>query len=103
MAPRSATNSSRSEQRVMTLRRSMFGKLYVQVLIGVALGILLGYAEPAFAASLKPFGDAFIKAIKVIITPIIFTTIVVGIATMGDMRRIAGVGIKALIYFEIIS
>jgi aerobic C4-dicarboxylate transport protein len=81
----------------------MFGKLYVQVLIGVALGILLGYAEPTFAASLKPFGDAFIKAIKVIITPIIFTTIVVGIATMGDIRRIAGVGIKALIYFEIVS
>src|SRR6266705_3723216 len=103
MAPRSATNPSRSEQRVMTLRRSVFGKLYVQVLIGVVLGILLGYADPAFAASLKPLGDAFIKAIKVVITPIIFTTIVVGIATMGDMRRIAGVGLKALIYFEIIS
>jgi len=87
----------------MTLRRSVFGKLYVQVLIGVVLGILLGYADPAFAASLKPLGDAFIKAIKVVITPIIFTTIVVGIATMGDMRRIAGVGLKALIYFEIIS
>ena len=87
----------------MTLRRSVFGKLYVQVLIGVVLGILLGYADPAFAASLKPLGDAFIKAIKVVITPIIFTTIVVGIATMGDMRRIAGVGLKALIYFEIVS
>jgi aerobic C4-dicarboxylate transport protein len=80
-----------------------FGKLYVQVLIGIALGIALGYAEPAVATSLKPLGDAFIKAIKLMVGPIIFTTVVVGIATMGDIRRVASVGIKALIYFEIVS
>jgi len=80
-----------------------FGKLYVQVLIGVALGIALGYAEPLLATSVKPLGDAFIKAIKVMVAPIVFTTVVVGIATMGDIRRVASVGIKALIYFEIVS
>jgi aerobic C4-dicarboxylate transport protein len=80
-----------------------FGRLYVQVLIGVAIGIALGYAEPELAVSLKPLGDAFIKAIKVIVVPIVFTTVVVGIATMGDMRRVASVGLKTIIYFEIAS
>lgn len=56
-----------------------------------------------FATSLKPLGDAFIKAIKLMVGPIIFTTVVVGIATMGDIRRVATVGLKALIYFEIVS
>lgn len=81
----------------------LFGKLYVQVVVGVALGIALGYAEPLFATSLKPLSDAFIKAIKVMIVPIVFTTVVVGIATMADIRRVASVGVKALIYFEIVS
>ena len=80
-----------------------FGKLYIQVIIGVALGIALGYAEPVLATSLKPLGDAFIKAIKVLVAPIVFITVVVGIATMGDIRRVASVGLKALIYFEIVS
>jgi aerobic C4-dicarboxylate transport protein len=80
-----------------------FGKLYVQVLVGVALGVALGYAEPALAIALKPLGDAFIKAIKVVVMPIVFTTVVVGIARLRDLRRIASVGLKALIYFEIAS
>src|SRR5215470_13564506 len=78
-------------------------KLYIQVLVGVALGIALGYAEPQLAISLKPFGDAFIKAIKVMVAPIVFTTVVVGIAAMGDIRRVASVGLKAIIYFEVVS
>jgi aerobic C4-dicarboxylate transport protein len=78
-------------------------RLYVQVLIGVAIGIALGYAEPQLAISLKPFGDAFIKAIKLMVAPIVFVTVVVGIATMGDIRRVASVGLKAIIYFEIVS
>ena len=82
---------------------SSSGKLYIQVLIGVALGVALGYAEPDVATSLKPLGDAFIKAIKVMVAPIVFTTVVVGIARMGDIRRVAAVGIKTLIYFEIVS
>jgi len=80
-----------------------YRKLYVQVLIAVALGATLGYLYPEFATSLKPFGDAFVRAIKVVVAPIIFTTIVVGIAKMGDIRRVANVGVKALIYFEIAS
>jgi Na+/H+-dicarboxylate symporter len=73
------------------------------VLIGIAIGIALGYAEPQLAISLKPFGDAFIKAIKLMVAPIVFVTVVVGIATMGDIRRVASVGLKAIIYFEIVS
>src|ERR1700738_155527 len=80
-----------------------YRKLYVQVLIAVALGATLGYLYPEFAISLKPFGDAFLRAIKVVVAPIIFTTIVVGIAKMGDIRQVANVGVKALIYFEIAS
>ena len=81
----------------------IFAKLYIQVLIAVGLGALLGALVPNFAQNLKPFGDAFIRAIRVVIAPIIFTTIVVGIAKMGDIRRVANVGIKALIYFEVAS
>jgi aerobic C4-dicarboxylate transport protein len=78
-------------------------RLYVQVLIGVAIGIAVGYAAPQLAISFKPFGDAFIKAIKLMVAPIVFVTVVVGIATMGDIRRVASVGLKAIIYFEIVS
>lgn len=78
-------------------------KLYVQVIIGVIIGSLIGYFEPQLAVQLKPLGDVFIRAIKVIVTPIIFLTIVVGIATIGDMRKIANIGVKALIYFEVAS
>src|SRR6202045_920647 len=80
-----------------------YRKLYVQVLMAVALGALIGYVYPDFSTYLKPFGDAFVRAIKVVVTPIIFTTIVVGIAKMGDIRRVAKVGVKALIYFEVAS
>ena len=80
-----------------------YRKLYVQVLIAVALGAILGYAYPDLAAYLKPFSDGFVRAIKVVVTPIIFTTIVVGIAKMGDIRRVANVGVKALVYFEVAS
>jgi len=78
-------------------------KLYVQVIIGVIIGTVLGFVAPDLAVTLKPLGDVFIRAIKVIVTPIIFLTIVVGIAAIGDMRKVANVGLKALIYFEIAS
>jgi aerobic C4-dicarboxylate transport protein len=84
-------------------RTPFYRKLYVQVLIAVALGATLGYLYPEFSTSLKPYGDAFVRAIKVVVAPIIFTTIVVGIAKMGDIRRVANVGVKALIYFEVAS
>ena len=80
-----------------------YRKLYVQVLIAVVVGAVLGYVLPDFSVNLKPFGDAFVKAIKVVVGPIIFTTIALGIAKMGDIRNVANVGVKALIYFEIAS
>jgi Na+/H+-dicarboxylate symporter len=80
-----------------------YRKLYVQVLIAIAIGAALGYLYPDFSISLKPYGDAFVRAIKVVVAPIIFTTIVVGIAKMGDIRRVANVGVKALVYFEVAS
>src|SRR5580658_5561609 len=83
--------------------RPLYRKLYVQVLAAMLIGALLGALDPEVAVGLKPFGDAFIKAIRALIAPIVFLTVVVGIARIGDMRRIAGIGVKSLIYFEIVS
>ena len=81
----------------------IFRHLYVQVLAAIALGVLLGLCKPEWGAEMKPLGDAFIKLIKMLIAPIIFTTVVTGIAGMGDMRKIGRVGLKALLYFEVVS
>jgi aerobic C4-dicarboxylate transport protein len=80
-----------------------YRRLYVQVLVAVVLGAVLGYVAPSFSVKLKPFGDAFVKAIKIVVGPIIFTTIALGIAKMRDIRDVANVGVKALIYFEVAS
>ncbi|MFZ4593569.1 MAG: cation:dicarboxylate symporter family transporter, partial [Verrucomicrobiaceae bacterium] len=77
--------------------------LYVQVLIGIVLGISLGYLWPEQGAALKPLGDAFVKAVKMLIAPIIFCTVVTGIAIMGDLKKIGRVGAKALLYFEVVT
>jgi aerobic C4-dicarboxylate transport protein len=77
--------------------------LYLQVLAAVLLGALLGYVKPAWGVAVQPLGDGFIKLIKMLIAPIIFTTVVAGIAGMGDLKRMGRVGAKALIYFEIVT
>lgn len=77
--------------------------LYVQVIIAVLAGILVGFLAPEFGKSLKPLGDAVIKLIKMMIAPIIFCTVVHGIASVGDLRKLGRVGIKALLYFEVVS
>lgn len=77
--------------------------LYVQVLLAIVAGIILGHFYPAFATQLKPFGDGFIKLIKMMIAPIIFCTIVTGIAGMQDTKKVGRVGLKAIIYFEIVT
>ncbi|ACL55353.1 dicarboxylate/amino acid:cation symporter [Methylobacterium nodulans] len=77
--------------------------LYIQVLIAIALGVLLGYLAPDTAKSMKPLGDAFIALIKMMIAPIIFCTIVHGIASIGDLKKVGRVGLKALVYFEAVS
>jgi len=74
--------------------------LYVQVLLAIAAGILLGHYQPTLGADLKPLGDLFIKLIKMLIGPIIFTTVVSGIGGMGNLRQVGRVGLKALLYFE---
>ena len=77
--------------------------LYIQVLIAIALAVVLGVVAPDFAKSLKWLGDAFINLIRMMIAPIIFCTIVHGISSMGDLKKVGRVGIKALLYFEVIS
>jgi len=77
--------------------------LSFQVLAGVALAIMLGYVSPATATAMKPLGDAFIRLITMIITVIIFCTVVTGIAGMEDMKKVGRVGGKALLYFEVVS
>ena len=77
--------------------------LYVQVLIAITIGILLGHFYPETATTMKPLGDGFIKLIKMMIAPIIFCTVVTGIAGMQAMDKVGRVGIKALLYFEVVS
>ena len=85
------------------MRKPFYKILYVQVLFAIAVGILLGHFAPATGVEMKPLGDAFIKLIKMIIGPIIFCTVVSGIAGMRDMKKVGRVGGKALLYFEIVS
>src|SRR5579863_1901817 len=84
-------------------RRSWYSSLWVQVCIGIFFAILFGYLSPARAVAMKPLGDAFIRLITMIITVMIFCTVVTGIAGMRDLRKVGRVGGKALLYFEVIS
>jgi aerobic C4-dicarboxylate transport protein len=77
--------------------------LYTQVLTAITLGIALGYFYPETAVTMKPLGDGFIKLIKMIIAPIIFCTVVTGIAGMQELDKVGRFGIKALLYFEVVS
>ena len=83
--------------------KNRFPKLYVQVFIAIILGILVGYLFPHFAPKLKPLGDIFIRLIKMLLAPVIFTTVTVGIARMGDIKAVGRIGVKALVYFEVVS
>jgi aerobic C4-dicarboxylate transport protein len=85
------------------VKKPFYKVLYVQVLFAIACGILLGAFFPDNGVAMKPFGDGFIKLIKMIIAPVIFCTVVSGIAGMQDVKKIGRVGGKALLYFEVIS
>lgn len=87
----------------LTERKPWYRVLYVQVIIAVLLGIVVGIFYPEFGKSLKPLGDGFIKLIKMTIAPIIFCTVVHGVASVGDLRRLGRVGVKSLVYFEVVS
>src|SRR5262245_20604845 len=77
--------------------------LYLQVLVAIAVGVIFGFLFPERAAAMKPLGDGFIKLVKMMIAPIVFTTVVVGIAHMGAMKDVGRIGFRALMYFEVVS
>ncbi len=85
------------------IKKPFYRSLWGQVLLGVALAIVLGYLRPHTAVAMKPLGDAFIRLISMIITLVIFCTVVTGIASMQDMKKVGRVGGKALLYFEVVS
>ncbi|MEI9812737.1 MAG: dicarboxylate/amino acid:cation symporter [Acidobacteriota bacterium] len=90
-------------QTVERGRGSIFRSLYFQVLVAIALGALLGAVSPATGAAMQPLGDGFIKLIKMIIAPVIFVTVVLGIAGTEDLKRVGKIGGLALLYFEVVT
>ncbi len=87
----------------MAQKPPLYKSLYFQVLVAIVIGIMLGHFYPSTGEAMKPLGDGFVKLIKMIIAPVIFCTVVAGIAGMQDMKKVGRVGGKALIYFEIVS
>jgi aerobic C4-dicarboxylate transport protein len=85
------------------MKKPFYKVLYVQVLVAIIIGVLLGIYDPSLATAMKPLGDGFVKLIKMIIAPVIFCTVVAGIAGMQDIKKVGRVGGKALLYFEIVS
>src|SRR4051812_32954656 len=84
-------------------RKPLYTSLFVQVLVALLLGIVLGMAVPDFAVGLKILSDAFLKLISMIVAPIVFCVVVHGIAGAGDLKKVGRVGIKALVYFEVMT
>ena len=84
-------------------RRPWYRQLWVHVLIAMAAGVLLGYINPELGKAMKPLGDGFIKLIRMVIAPIIFVTVVGGIYKMQSMKEVGRIGVRAIIYFEVIS
>lgn len=99
----SAGSSQKQSKSDAPRHRAWLGPLWLQVTIGILLGIAMGIVFPHTAIALKPLGDGFIKLIRMTLAPIVFATVVVGIARMGDLKEVGRVGAKALIYFEIVS
>ncbi|MGZ5132957.1 MAG: cation:dicarboxylate symporter family transporter, partial [Caldimonas sp.] len=85
------------------IRRPIWQSLYAQVITAIVIGVILGHFWPQAGEAMKPLGDGFIKLIKMIIAPIIFCTVVVGIAGMEDMKKVGKTGGLALLYFEVVS
>src|SRR4029450_2288322 len=102
-APRALQSTPEAIRSPARRHQPWYKILYVQVLIAIALGILVGRFYPHLGKELKPLGDGFIALIKMMIAPVIFCTVVHGISSMGDLKRVGRVGLKALIYFEVVS
>ena len=84
-------------------KKKFYGTLYFRVIVGILLGVILGVVSPATAGKMEPLGKGFINLIRMMIGPVIFFTVVVGIASIGDMRKLGRVGLKALLYFEVVT
>src|SRR5580698_2242048 len=82
------------------MRKSIFRHLYVQVLVAICIGIFVGYEFPKFGLETKILSDAFIRLIRMMVAPIIFTSVVIGLAGLGDLKRVGRIGLKSFIYFE---
>jgi aerobic C4-dicarboxylate transport protein len=82
---------------------AVFRQLYVQVLIAIALAVLLGIADPALAVQMKPLGDAFISLLRMLLAPIIFCSVVLGLTHVRDMGQLGRLAFKALLYFEVMT
>ncbi len=87
----------------MPRRRRWYTTLYVQVIVAILLGIALGQLFPKAGVACKPLGDAFIDLIRMMIAPVVFCTVVQGIASMSDLKKVGRIGVKALVYFEVVS
>ena len=83
--------------------RRWYSHLYLQVLVAIGLGILVGHLSPKTGISLRPLGDGFVALIRMMIGPVVFCTVVQGIGSMSDLKKVGRIGIKALLYFEIVS
>ncbi len=102
-SPHAAPEPMAEANKGPSKKKPWYRVLYIQVLIAVVLGVFVGAIRPSWAVQLKPLGDGFINLVKMMIAPIIFCTIVHGIASVGDLKRLGRVGVKSLIYFEVVS
>jgi aerobic C4-dicarboxylate transport protein len=98
-----ATTPVRERDRAPAVRHPWYTVLYIQVLIAIAIGVVLGNFFPDTAKAMKPLGDGFIALIRMMIAPVIFCTVVHGIASMSDLKKIGRIGVKTLLYFEVVS
>src|SRR5215813_7092003 len=101
--PRMSTPTAIPAPAAAKSAKPWYRQLWIQVLVAMGLGILLGWIDPERGAAMQPLGDAFIKAIRMLIAPIIFCTVVHGIAQMHDVARVGRVAVKALVYFEVLT
>jgi aerobic C4-dicarboxylate transport protein len=88
---------------VTNRRKPLYKQICFWVLVGIMLGILVGYFFPATGEAMEPVGQAFVNLIKMVIAPVIFCTVVAGIAGMESMRSVGRIGVKALVYFEVLT
>src|SRR5688500_297057 len=83
------------------IKKPLYRQLYFWVLVGIVAGILVGWLAPDFATAMEPLGTTFVAAMRMLIGPIVFLTIINGIASVADIKRVGSTGVKALIYFQV--